>query len=553
MFRKSHTSHQLDLFYSPNNLLQGKSLNNYKDNNSWHNQFRLKITNKIDENIFKPLYNNTIGSPNSPIRILMAMMILKEARGMSDAEIFENSRYNMLTRSALGLMNIEDKVPTESTYYLFRKNVLEYAEKHGDNLFDKVFETITKHQCAEFEVSGKRIRMDSKLLGSNIAWMSRYELIHKTLELFYKDVKGSEKIDKDTANILSEMLRTEGEKVVYTQSSDEVKKRLEQLGVIIYKLLFLFDTNISSYHTLRLVFYQQYNVDDKNNSVSGKSNQEISAQSVQSPYDTDCEYRNKDGNKKKGYSINITETCEESNSVNLITNVNVAPASTSDNDFFQSDIEATEKVVQKKVSVVHTDGAYHSQDNQSYCEKNDITLHLNAIQGAKGRYKLKENEKEELIIHDRKTGLNIDYVIVKSRQGETKWRIVTEKGYRYFTIKDLKNSLLREKIEETPLEVLQKRNNVEASIFQLGYHYPHDKSRYRGEIKHQMWANVRCLWVNYVRILKYLQKTPSLISNIAQNVISTIYIVLIDKICRNFRTFFKQKSLQSLTVQLASL
>ena len=53
---------------------------------------------------------------------------------------------------------------------------------------------------------------------------------------------------------------------------------------------------------------------------------------------------------------------------------------------------------------------------------------------------------------------------------------------------------------------MQKRNNVEASIFQLGYHYSNAKSRYRGLIKHQMWANMRCLWVNFVRVLNYINK-----------------------------------------------
>lgn len=104
---------------------------------------------------------------------------------MSDEKIFENSRFNMLTRSALGLINADDSVPTESTYYLFRKKVNEYAKEKNENLFDVVFSALTKKQCLEFNVSGKRIRMDSKLLGSNIAWLSRYELVHETLRLKY--------------------------------------------------------------------------------------------------------------------------------------------------------------------------------------------------------------------------------------------------------------------------------------------------------------------------------------------------------------------------------
>jgi len=49
-------------------------------------------------------------------------------------------------------------------------------------------------------------------------------------------------------------------------------------------------------------------------------------------------------------------------------------------------------------------------------------------------------------------------------------------------------------------------NNVETTNFQVGYHYPNTKSRYFGETKHQMWVNIRCLWVNSVRILKYIKQ-----------------------------------------------
>lgn len=49
-------------------------------------------------------------------------------------------------------------------------------------------------------------------------------------------------------------------------------------------------------------------------------------------------------------------------------------------------------------------------------------------------------------------------------------------------------------------------DKIEAAIFQSVCHYPNAKNRYRGEIKRQMWVNIRCLWVNFVRILKYLKQ-----------------------------------------------
>lgn len=506
MFKKSSKSGQLNIFTSPKTLFSGNSLKMYEDEHSWHNQFRQQFTMRIDENIFRPLYCADNGSPNAPVRLLVAMMVLKEAEGLSDQKIFENCRFNMLVRSALGIHNADDPLPTESTYYLFRKRIVEYAKEKGENLFETAFAQITKGQCAEFEVSGKRIRMDSKLLGSNIAWLSRYELVHETLRLFYNQEKQSGKLDKATENRLGELLKLEGNKVIYTCPDEEVKSRLQELGVLIYKILPLFpsSTNVH-YQTLKRVFNEQYRVDEKKVAVA-REKEEISAKSVQSPHDTDCHYRNKDDQKVKGYSINVTESCDEDKPLNLIGHVDVRKASTSDTCFLQDGIEKTQEVFPDEIEAAHADGAYHSPDNQQYCKDNEIALYLHAIQGAKGRYQFNFAENGELSIFDNIDNKTIDYVNIIGKDNTDKWRIKTEKAYRYFTQKDIDGYLLRKQVEETPIETLQLRNNVEATIFQVGYHYPNAKSRYRGEIKHQMWANIRCLWLNFVRILKYAKQ-----------------------------------------------
>ena len=198
------------------------------------------------------MYSSGKGTPNASIRVLIGMMILKEAEGMSDEKLFENCRFNMLIRSALGLINADDLVPTESTYYLFRKNVYEYAKEWNENLFDAVFALVTEKQCLEFNVSGKRIRMDSKLLGSNIAWLSRYELVHETLRLFYREVKKTGEIGSEIEEKLDQLLKFKGNKVVYTSTSEGVKTKLQELGELIYKVLPLFCFICLPYKPLRL-------------------------------------------------------------------------------------------------------------------------------------------------------------------------------------------------------------------------------------------------------------------------------------------------------------
>jgi hypothetical protein len=509
MFKKTKQP-QLNIFSSPSSLFSGKSQKMYDDQAAWHNVFRQQVSCQIDENLFKPLYCSNNGTPNAPIRVLIAMMILKEAEGLSDQKLFENCRFNMLTRSAIGLVNADDVVPSESTYYLFRKRIVDYEKAGNENLLNVVFSQVTKKQCADFEVSGKRIRMDSKLLGSNIAWLSRYEIIHETFRVFYGEVQQSDKLDKATTETLESLLKLEGNKITYTCSSDEVKTRLQQLGELIFQILPLFSTTDAPgyYQTLKKVFDEQFKVDE-NKIVAGRDKEEITAQSVQSPHDTDSTYRNKGGNSVKGYSINITESCDDGEVLNLIGHVDVREASASDLDFLQDDIKKVEEVFTAKVHAVHADGNYNSKSNQDFCKdaNRNIELLLHSIQGAPGRYNLNLVD-HELVVLDTVTNQLLPCK-KRKRNGKVCWQVKVEKGYRYFTQKEIDTCSLRKKIAETPIEVLQKRNNVEATIFQLAYHYPNAKSRYRGLIKHQMWANIRCLWMNFVRLFNFMEKSPT--------------------------------------------
>jgi hypothetical protein len=185
----------------------------------------------INEDIFESLFSKDQGRPNASIRVMISMMIIKESEGISDSTLFEQCRYNLLYRSALGLYNLKDSLPTESTYYAFRKKIVEHEQSTAENLFSTVFSQITKEQCINFNVSGRSVRMDSKLLGSNIAWMSRYELIHKTLDIYYKEIQDQVGINLELKNKLEELLKAEGKKIVFTQSSSQVKDLIKELGI----------------------------------------------------------------------------------------------------------------------------------------------------------------------------------------------------------------------------------------------------------------------------------------------------------------------------------
>jgi hypothetical protein len=527
MFKKSNKEPQLDAFASVPMMLESSAYKQYSDKESWHNQFHDHIVRRVDETIFSVLYNNTTGAPNSPLRILIGMMIMKESFVWSDSQLFEQCRFNLLVRGALGLFNMNDPLPVESTYYLLRKRIYEHQTQTGEDLMGKAFAQITSGQIKEFDVNGRSIRMDSKLIGSNIALFTRYEIIHQTLCMFYKslDAVGKSRLPFAEMEQLDQLATEEPQKTVYRSTREELKGRLQPIGILIYKLLKLFgNLKTESCELLQRVFNEQYKISEEQQ-VELRPKEEISSSSVQSPQDPDSAYRNKGDQKVKGYSVNITETCSEEG-LNLITNVLVEKANTPDTTFVGPAIQATVEVTGQKVEKVYADGAYQSSVNDEYCE--DIDMVFTGIQGAEPRYDL-ELTSNGLLVTDTKTGELIQAVLVKKRKNSTedKWSIKTDTGYYYFGHQAIRASNMRREMKGRPMEELHKRNNVEATIFQFGIPLTNGKSKYRGQIKQKMWACCRCLWINLVRILNFTKQ-------ICQRTFKTMILISMQLFCSGY-------------------
>jgi hypothetical protein len=501
MFRPSKKDKQLDMFTSISGMLKGTAYEQYSNEQSWHNMFREHVVSQIDENLFKPLFSQRMGAPNASVRVLIGMMALKEAFGWSDSDLFERCRFDLLVRSALGLFNITDSLPTESTYYLLRKRIHDYNVTHQEDLIEQVFQRITHYQLQEFEVNGRSVRMDSKLIGSNIAWCSRYELIHDTLGLFYKAIDQSlpSKLAADIMASLADISETPGNKVVYHSTREDIQERLLTLGILCYKVLSVYQEHENRYYpTLKRVFDDHFRMGD-NGKTELKPKEDLGTDSLQSPFDPDCAYRNKDGQQVKGYSVNVTETCDD-DSLNLITDIQVAKANQPDTEFVQPALEQTSLVLGHTPEDMHADGAYQSPDNVEYCQEEEINPYFTGMQGHAGRYDL-ELVDDQLTVTDTHTGEQIPSRICKSG----KWGIKTEKGYRYFSHKEIEACRFRKEIEMMPFELRIKRNNVEATIFQLSFHTRNNKTRYRGIIQNKMWAVLRCMWINLRRIMAYIE------------------------------------------------
>lgn len=508
MFKRSKSASEPDLFTQTDSLLSGQAASLYSDPLAWHNQFYIHIKSQIDESVFEVLFDQRMGAPNASVSTLVSMMVLKEFFGWSDQQLFEHCRFHMLVRKALGMLNMDDPVPADSTYYLFRKRLYEYRRTHDQDLMDQTFRSLTSRQMRTFEINGRTLRMDSKLFSTNIAWYSRYELVHRTLRTFCKLVKAEDitGLGPSLADRLSVYTKEEPGKVVYTENKDQLTKRLVQMGELIHRLLQVYtgSKDEQSYILLQRVFDEQYTYTTQPEPrVQVRPAEQIAADSIQSPDDPDCSYRNKNGQPLKGYVTNVVETVD-GGKLNLISAVRTEQAHVSDGHMLHPSLQASADVTGNPADVVHVDGAFHSPNNDQNWPDTDFVY--GGIQGATPRYELELND-EDLVVTDTQTGQTHQGRPVKSHKqnSEKRWSIKTDTGKRvYFGQKAVRAALIRKKIKERPPQVRNIRNNVEATLYHLFCKMRGGKSRYRSLAKQSWMVVCRAITVNLHRIMSYL-------------------------------------------------
>jgi hypothetical protein len=214
---------------------------------------------------------------------------------------------------------MDEEIPVESTYYLFRKRIVEYEEATGSNLLDEAFSAITKGQCLEFGVSGKRLRMDSKLLGSNIAWYTRYEIVHETIKKYWNSREApTDKLPEEYRKLLEEITGESGRNVSYRSTKEELVARMEGLGRLMYWLLREPLAEMQKdYALLKRVFEEQYVLEQgpgggKKKHVAAREKTEKAAESAadRSPQDAESGFPPESEGSASGCGEEEAERCE---------------------------------------------------------------------------------------------------------------------------------------------------------------------------------------------------------------------------------------------------
>ncbi|MFO7743023.1 MAG: transposase [Anaerolineae bacterium] len=104
---------------------------------------------------------------------------------------------------------------------------------------------------------------------------------------------------------------------------------------------------------------------------------------MQSPHDGDATYRIKGGKRfRGGYVINVSETVDPENSIQLITDVQVQPNQTDDATLMEQSLDDQ---AEREIGVdrVTTDGGYTGPQGEAACEKHKVELRATRMRGGR--------------------------------------------------------------------------------------------------------------------------------------------------------------------------
>lgn len=112
--RKTFTKRHLWAFQ-----LDPKSLQKEASESEEHYFYEVIFSN-IDESRFSVLYSDNASRPNSAVNCMVASLIFQYRKTWTYTELFNNLRFNILTRLALGLDDLKACLSVRQHYLTFK-------------------------------------------------------------------------------------------------------------------------------------------------------------------------------------------------------------------------------------------------------------------------------------------------------------------------------------------------------------------------------------------------------------------------------------------------
>ncbi len=382
----------------------------------------------------------------------------------------------------------------------------------GENLFEAVFDRLTRAQVETLKLKTSIQHTDSVMLASTIRDYSRLHLLIEVLLRLHRVLTDTDNVA--VTELLTPYLPQSSSTYLYRLDRAAIPDELTTLGRIYHPLYQQYgDTEI--FAMFARVYAEHFTVTDE--TVTVIAGTDLPGTILQSPDDPEATDRKKRGNSSKGFVLNAVETAHPDNPVHLLVDVTVAPNTTDDSVVLNERLEA---LIQKTPDLdeLHTDGGYSSADNDTVLTTAGIAQIQTAVRGH-------TRDVAFTMIPTDDTTYQVSCPVQTAMSQPTSTRLkacfdlticarcahaprcLTQEGKAcrtfYFTPEDAIRQARYRRIATLPVERRSLRSNVEATIREFVNRLDRHKVSVRGLFKTALFAFSRAMAMNFGRIFRY--------------------------------------------------
>lgn len=333
----------------------------------WQHLFRQTILDLMPVDTVKKHFDPVLGQPTKELYSMCGLIFLMEFKDWTAAEAARAYMFHVDIQYALNLAP-ENQSMSSRTVERYKKLLVE------DDLAGQIMEDITSALIEKLDLSIAKQRLDSTHVQSNMAQFGRTRMMGVAVKRFLTQLK---RHGRKAYDALPEELRTRYHASGYLLFGD-VKKDAEsrqllreQVARDMYDLIGRFaddekHNTRSTFTMLVRVFNEQCEVIEDAIEIRKHPGGDV----IQNTSEPDA---TRDGKKGPGYQVQLAETCDDENDVQLITAAIPQTAAEHDSNGVEPVLDVLEKNDTMPESML-ADTAYGSDDNVQACEDKGVEL-----------------------------------------------------------------------------------------------------------------------------------------------------------------------------------
>ena len=498
----------------------------------WTKDFREQIFPYINEHRFAVLYSKHSASrPNSPVNIVIGLLILKEVMQLSDEELIGSLHFDNRYQYALNTMHLPVQPVSINTLTNFRERLAKYLAETGIDLIKQEIEDLGGRIAGYLKIDQQLMRMDSLMISSSCKKLSRIELVYSVNHCMVKTLNklAPEAIPENCKGYLEKGHKNE---TIYRTRDLEADSKLETLfkqTEALYQAAIAAGGKATSNKAFAILsrFIQEQTISNEGGRFFPKPGKDISPESLQNPTDPDATYRQKYG-ANIGYVANVVNSYDSKNQV--IIHYDLEPNIYSDQKFADDTIKVlsqqdfADNITEKKNLI--TDGTYYSDELAQTANIHNIDLIPGELTGVKpnpeklsyDQFKVDEANHQ---VNSCPGGQTPDeaYYDVKGKcytvkmskekcavcplQAKCPMKPQKKMNVVYFSEKRYRTDLLRARMStEEYRKLANSRAGVEGIPSVLRRRYRVDEMPIRGLVRSKIWFGFKIAAMNFKSLLK---------------------------------------------------